>query len=155
METKIMLGAALFFGGWLLSYLFIRQFLFNLLTAFPLIRKMQALQADLIAVGAKRYTIISSVVCCLLTGIVFLIVLRFCPLYQIICFAIGVISALLMLVNKLGPANRPVFDSFCTAYCRFVPDDELRTAMYNKKTGQMKSRLKAMEIQGSFIPEFK
>ena len=27
--------------------------------------------------------------------------------------------------------------------------------MYNKKTGQMKARLKAMGIDGSFIPDFK
>lgn len=60
-----------------------------------------------------------------------------------------------MFWTKLTPENRPMFDTFCNGYYRFVPDDELRTAMYNKKTGQMKARLKSMGIQGSFIPEFK
>ena len=48
-----------------------------------------------------------------------------------------------------------MFDSFCAAYYRFVPDDELRTAMYNKKPSQMKKRLHEMRISTDFIPEFK
>ncbi|MBR1455664.1 MAG: hypothetical protein IJ594_00715 [Oscillospiraceae bacterium] len=155
METKIMLAAALFFAGWLWSYLFLRQFLFNIVTAFPLIKKMRALREDLIAVGAMRYTTISLITCAVVSVIVLFLILRFCPLYLIISFFVGALLALAMLLNKLSPRNRPMFDTFCAAYCRFVPDDELRTAMFNKKTGQIKSRLKAMEIDGTFIPEFK
>ena len=50
METKIMLAAAIFFGGWLLSYVFIRQLLFNFITAYPLLRKMQQIDENLIAI---------------------------------------------------------------------------------------------------------
>lgn len=155
MEIKIMLAAALFLAGWLWSYLFLRQLLFNLITAFPLIKKMRSLREDLIAVGANRYTVISVVTCAVISLIVLFVVIRFCPLYLIISFAAGAVIALVFLFNKLSPNNRPMFDSFCTAYCRFVADDELRTAMYNKKTGQIKSRLKALGIEGSFVPEFK
>ena len=64
MEAKIMWGAFIFLGGWLWAYLFVRQLLFNLQTAYPLIKKMKAADPDLIAVGAKRYTDISMIVCC-------------------------------------------------------------------------------------------
>ena len=155
MDTKIMFAAVLFLAGWLWAYLFLRQFLFNLVTAFPLINKMKALREDLIAVGAVRYTVVSMITCGLVSAIVLFIIIRFCPLYQIISFFVGALVALFMLLNKLSPSNRPMFDSFCTVYCRFVEDDELRTAMYNKKTGQIKSRLRAMGIEGTFVPEFK
>ena len=155
MEMKIMLAGALFLGGWLWAYLFIRQLMFNAATAFPLIRDMNALQPDLIAIGAKRYTTISTVTCILVAGVIAAVVLRFCPLYMIICFGVGALIAIILLIPRVSPTNREMFDSFCFSYYRFVPDDELRTAMYNKKTGQIKSRLKAMGIEGSFVPEFK
>ena len=60
-----------------------------------------------------------------------------------------------MYIGRLSPKNRNMFDSFCAAYYRFVPDDELRTAMYNKKPSQMKKRLHEMRISPDFIPEFK
>ncbi len=155
MDVKIMYGAGLFFLGWLWFYLFLRQFLFNILTAFPLIKKMQSLQKDLIAVGAVRYTVISVVVCVVVSAVILALILWLCPLYMQIGFAVGALLGLAMFLNKLTPNNRPMFDIFCSGYYRFVPDDELRTAMYNKKTGQIKNRLRAMGIQGSFIPAFK
>ena len=154
MSTKIMLTGALFLGGWLWSYIFIRQILFNHLTAFPLIKKMRALREDLIAVGADRYTVISTIVCLFFTAVFLFIVIRFCPLYLIICFCAGGIIAFVMLLKMVTPRNRAMFDTFCGVYCRFVPDDELRTAMFNKKTGPMRARLKEMELEGTFIPEF-
>ena len=78
MEIKIMLAAAVFFGGWLWSYLFIRQFLFNLVTAFPLIKKIKSLQEDLIAVGAVRYTVVSLITCGVVAAIILAVVIRFC-----------------------------------------------------------------------------
>ena len=48
-----------------------------------------------------------------------------------------------------------MFDAFCATYYQFVPDDELRTAMYNKKPSQMKVRLHAMDARTDFIPVFK
>ena len=155
MAMKIIWSAVLFFVGWIGYYLFGRQLIFNFKTAFPLIRQMQETQEDLIAPGAKRYTVTSTVVMGLLCLIICGVVLFFCPLYLKISFLVGVIVCAFMLVGKITPDNRDMFDSFCSTYYKFVPDDELRTAMYNKKTGQIKSRLKAMGIEGSFVPEFK
>ena len=66
MEMKIMLAGAIFVGGWVLFYLFGRQFVFNFLTAFPLIRAMNETQPDLIDRSAKNYTVVSALV----TGII-------------------------------------------------------------------------------------
>ena len=154
-EMKIMLTGAIFLGGFLWSYLFIRQLLFNFCTAYPLIKRMNALQEDMIAVGAGRYTTISTVTCSLLAALVMFLVIRFCPLYLMIGFLAGAVIALVFLIPRVSPKNRAMFDSFCTAYYRFVPDDELRTAMFNKKLGQIRSRLKAMGAEGTFVPEFK
>lgn len=155
MEIKILFGGAMLLGGWLWFYLFGRQFLFNLMTAYPLIKSMQNLREDLIAVGAKRYTTISLIVCVVVSAIILALVFGLCPVYLKICFAVGAVTALAMLFSKMSPSNKHMFETFCTGYCRFVPDDELRTAMYNKKPGQIKARLKDMGISGSFIPEFK
>ena len=150
-----MLTGAIFLGGWLWSYLFIRQILFNFATAFPLIKNMNALREELIAVGAKRYTVISVITCGVIAAALLAAVLIWCPIYLKIGFLAGAVLATVLLIPRVSMKNREMFDSFCMSYYRFVPDDELRTAMYNKKTGQMKSRLKAMGIQGSFLPDFK
>ena len=155
MEMKIMLTGAIFLGGWLWSYLFIRQLLFNFATAFPLIKKMNSLQEDLIAIGAHRYTVISVITCSIVAAALLAAVIIWCPLYLQIGFAAGALLAIVLLIPRVSARNREMFDTFCANYYRFVPDDELRTAMYNKKTGQMKSRLKAMGIQDTFIPAFK
>jgi hypothetical protein len=154
MGIKIMFAGAIFLGGWLWSYVFIRQILFNFITAFPLIKKMRSLRDDLIAIGADRYTTISSIVCFIFAAILLFVVIRFCPLYLTLCFAGGAIIAFIMLLKMVSPRNRAMFDTFCSAYCRFVPDDELRTAMYNKKTGLIRARLKAMEVTDTFVPDF-
>ena len=148
-------AAAIFFGGWLLSYVFIRQLLFNFLTAYPLIRKMQEIDQDLNAPGAKRYTTTSVLVCIVSSAILMLLVLFFCPRYLQISFFAGVFVCILMLINKLSPQNRPMFENFCAGYCRFVPDDELRTIMYNKDTKKINKRLRELGYDHSFVPEFK
>lgn len=155
MEGKIIYIGALFLVGWLWMYLFGRQFLFNVFTAFPLIKKMQAIKDDLIAEGAKRYTSVSVGLCLVVSAIALAIVFLLCPIHLKIGFAIGAVCALLMLINRVSPATKSNFESFCLAYYRFVPDDELRTAMYNKKFSQIKARLKAMGFKDSFVPEFK
>ena len=155
MGIKIMYAGAIFLGGWLWSYVFLRQILFNFITAFPLIKKMRSLREDLIAIGADRYTVISSVVCFVFAAILLFVVIHFCPLYLTLCFALGAFVAFVMLLKMVSPRNRAMFDTFCGAYYRFVPDDELRTAMYNKKTGPIRARLKAMELTDTFIPEFR
>ena len=155
MEVSILYGGALFLVGWLWFYLFGRQFLFNILTAFPLIKKMQAIDAELIAPGAKKYTLVSVGVCTVVTAIAFAVVIVFCSTILKIGFFAGAIVGLLSFFGKLTPENKPMFETFCNAYYRFVPDDELRTAMYNKKYPQMKTRLRAMGFIDTFIPEFK
>ena len=76
--------------GWLWFYLFIRQFLFNLMTAYPLLRQMNALYKELIAVGAKRYTHISTGVSAFFALAAAAAVIAFCALYLKICFFIGI-----------------------------------------------------------------
>ena len=154
-ELKIMLCGVLVLGGFLWSYLFLRQFLYNILVAFPVIKKMNALQPDLIAIGATRYTYVSCVVCVLLGGVLLFLVIYFLPLYLIISFAVGAFVAFLLLIPRMKPSNKEMFDLFSNAYARFIPDDELRTIIYNKDYKKVKSHLKHMGIKGTFIPDFK
>jgi hypothetical protein len=123
--------------------------------AFPLIKNMNALQPDLIAVGAKRYTIVSCLVSVLMGGILLFLVIHFCPWYMIIAFAVGAVAAFLFIIVKMKPTNKAMFDLFSNAYARFVPDDELRTLLYNKDYKKIRSRLRIMGIVGTFVPEFK
>lgn len=155
MQMKILGAGALLMAGWLWFYLFVRQFLFNFFTAYPLIKKMQVAQEDLIAIGAKRYTTVSVISCGVVCAIVIGIVVAFCPWYFIACFFGGALVALVMYLPLLGPRTRDMFDAFCMKYYSFVPDDELRTAMYNKKPSQMKVRLHDMGVSDAFIPAFK
>ncbi len=155
MEMKIMLAGAIFVGGWVLFYLFGRQFVFNFLTAFPLIRAMNETQPDLIDRSAKNYTVVSALVTGIICAVLCFVVFFFCPLYLKLCFAVGFLACAAMTWSKLTPDNRSIFDSFCGTYYKFVADDELRTAMYNKKPSQMKLRLHDMGLSTAFIPEFK
>jgi hypothetical protein len=152
---KIMWAAAIFFGGWLFSYLFGRQLVFNFKAAYPMIRRMRAQDPELIAPGADKYTNISVIVCVIAILIVSFIVVRFCKLYLIISFFVGVLSAFVMYLPRLGIGERSTFDLFCSAYSRFVPDDELRTAMYERKPKDIRGRLKDMGLDSSIIPSFR
>ena len=154
MQMKILWFGAIFFGGWLWSYLFVRQFLFNILIANPLTNKMLAVNKDLVGPGAKKYTGLSTGVCVFFILLACVIVIRFCPVYLIVGFFIGFVSAAVMVYAKMKPSSRDMFDSFCAAYYRFIPDDELRTAMYNRKPSQMKLRLHDMGLSSDFIPIF-
>ena len=157
MELKIMLCGALVLGGFLWSYLFVRQFLFNIFVAHPLIRRMNLLQEDLIGKGASRYTLISDIVS-LVVGLALLaLVVYLCRnnVYMIICFGVGAIAAIVFILLRTKPENKESFDLFASAYYRFVPDDELRTILYNKEYKKVKSRLKDMGIEESFLPKFK
>lgn len=155
MGMKIMWAAVFVFIGWIGYYLFGRQIVFNFKTAFPLIRKMNETQEDLIAPGARRYTVISTIVMTVLCLVICVVIFLFCPLYLKICFVVGAVICAAMLIGKISPENRDMFDSFCSAYYKFVPDDELRTAMYNKKASRMKLRLHDMGLSTAFIPTFK
>lgn len=155
MEMKILWIGAIFLGGWLWFYLFLRQFLFNLIIAYPLTRKMRATKEDLITKAADKYTTTSMVVCSLFIVIVLFVVLRFCKPYMLAGFFAGAVIGLATYAGNLKLSNRAMFDTFCATYYNFVPDDELRTAMYNKKPSQMKLRLHDMELPIDFIPDFK
>lgn len=154
MAMKIMWAAAIFFGGWLLSYLFGRQLVFNFTVAYPMIKTMRGQDRDLIAPGADKYTNISVIVCVISLLIVGFIVVRFCRLYLIISFFVGLLSALIMYLPRLKLGERATFDLFCSAYSRFVPDDELRTAMYERKPRDIRSRLRELGLDASIIPTF-
>ena len=155
MEMKVIFAGAMFLVGWLWFYLFFRQFLFNILVAFPMIKAMNKAQTDLIAIGAKRYTIVSLIACTVVCAIVAGIIIWLCPLYLIISFLVGALVGFVMYIGKLTPKSRAMFDVFCNAYYRFVPDDELRTLMYNKNPHKMKVRLHTMGVSTDWIPDFK
>ena len=154
MYMQVMYGACMAFVGWIIFYLFGRQFIYNFKTAFPLIKKMKETDTDLIADTAKKYTVVS----CVTTAFIILLccglVLLFKAMYIKICFYAGILICLVMVFSIMGPEHRRNFDSFCATYYRFVPDDELRTAMYNKKPSAMKLRLHDMNLSTAFIPEF-
>ena len=154
MEMKIMLAAALFLAGFLWVYFIIRQLLFNLTVAYPTLKKMKALREDLIDIGAWRYTRISMIVCILFSAVVLFLVIYFCPTYLLISFGVGSLICFVMLVFKIKPQNKAMFDNFCTAYCRFVQDDELRTLMFEKDYKKIDRRLRELGCTGSFVPEF-
>ena len=155
MEIKIMLAAAMFLGGFLWVYFLIRQLLFNLRVAYPLLKKMNALKEDLVAVGAWRYTNTSMVVCILVSAIILFLVFYFCPTYLIISFGVGSLICFIVLVTKISPRNKAMFENFCIAYCRFVTDDELRTIMFGKEIKKIDRRLRELGCSSSFVPEFK
>lgn len=147
------LGAILV-GGWFWFYLFFRQFLFDFTIAYPLTKKMRDTADDLILAAANKYTTVSVVVCSVFMAICLFLVFRFLKPLYIGGFFFGAIVGLVTHLNKLTPKDRAMFDTFCSTYYRFVPDDELRTAMYNKKPSQMKLRLHDMDLSTAFIPEF-
>jgi len=154
MAMKIMWAAAIFFGGWLFFYLFGRQLVFNFSAAYPTIKKMREQDKELIAPGADKYTNISVLVCVVTIVVVAAIVIRFCPLYLMISCAVGAVSALLMYLPHAKLSDRGTFDLFCSAYSRFVPDDELRTAMFNRKPKEIRKRVREMGLDPAFVPIF-
>ena len=154
MAMKIMWAAAIFFGGWLFFYHFGRQLVFNFSAAYPTIKKMREQDKELIAPGADKYTNISVLVCVVTIVVVAAIVIRFCPLYLMISCAVGAVSALLMYLPHAKVSDRGTFDLFCSAYSRFVPDDELRTAMFNRKPKEIRKRVREMGLDPAFVPIF-
>ena len=154
MAMKIMWAAAIFFGGWLFFYLFGRQLVFNFTAAYPMIRKMREQDKELIAPGADKYTNISVLVCVIALAVVAAIVIRFCPPYLSISCAVGAVSALLMYLPHAKISDRSTFDLFCSAYSRFIPDDALRTAMFNRKPKEIRKRIREMGLESNFVPAF-
>lgn len=155
---KIMATAVFFLIGWVWAYLFPRQIWFNFATAYPTLNKMKEAKEDLIVyINAKRYTTVSVFACFFVAAlvVVVMLILKFIDLPLELGFAAGAVCCLLMLIGKMGPENRNMFESFCSAYYRFVIDDQLRTDMYNKKIPAMKLRCHDMGVSTEWIPEFK
>lgn len=148
------IGVALM-GGWFWFYLFGRQFLFDFIVAYPMVKKMRNTAEDLILAAANKYTSVSVAACTVFLALSAFAVVWFLKYYYIIAFFAGALIGFFMNLGKLNIRDRDMFDTFCATYYRFVPDDELRTAMYNKKPSQMKLRLHDMELSTEFIPEFK
>ncbi len=154
MEMKILYAGLFFFIGWCWFYLFVRQFLYNFLVAFPLIRQIRSIQQDLMSPNALKYTTVSVIACTVFSAIVCAIIFLLCKSYLIYSFLAGAVIAFIMVIRKLKPTNPDMFDAFCISYYRFIPDDELRTATYNKDTHRMKLRLNAMHLSYDFIPRY-
>ena len=93
----IMLSGVFFLGGFLWTYLFLRQLMFNIMVAHPMIRKMNGLQKDLIASGATKYTIMSDAVCFVVAGLILFLIIHFCKLYMTLSFAGGAVIAFVCL----------------------------------------------------------
>lgn len=150
---QILWLGAIAFGGWIWFYLFGRQFMFNFGVAFPLIKKMNA-EKELININSRRYTVISTIVTglCLLAGFLMLLVKA---LYLKLGFFGGALVCLIMLWGKINPKEKGMFDSFCSSYYRFIEDDELRQAVYEKKYKKIIKRVHDMECDTSFVPSFK
>ena len=91
---------------------------------------MTAADAELISPNAKRYTSVSVGLCAVVSVVIAVIVVLLCKTYLMICFFVGALIALCMYIGRLSPKNRNMFDSFCAAYYRFVPDDELRKTFH-------------------------
>ena len=156
MEMKIIWAAVMVLGGWLLTYLFGRQLFFDFNIAYPTIKKMDETQEGLIDPNSKKYTATSVGTCAFIIIIALALVIYLCrnKLYLMISFIAGALVCFFMLLGKVKPENKQLFENFCSTYYRFVMDDELRTAMYNKKISQMKLRLHDMELSTGFIPDF-
>jgi hypothetical protein len=156
MEKQIMWGALVFLGGWLWFYLFIRQLVFNFATAIPLLSRFRKATPDLINANAKRYLVISIIIWIIISGGTAFLVIRFAADYLWISFLIGGVLGALLYINHYGPSTKSNYLAFCGTYYRFIPDDQLRTDMYNGKISQMKVRLEEMGIdKNAVIPVFK
>ena len=88
---------------------------------------------DLIDKAANRYTVISVLVCTVFhrgRGVRGASLLRHVSDDKLLCRR--ACGRLVLYISKFTPKCRQMFDAFCATYYQFVPDDELRTAMYNK-----------------------
>ena len=156
MEKQIMWAALVAAGGWMWFYLFLRQLIFSIFTAMPMVKRFSSAGEELMSVNAKRYVWMTTVVWILICGGIAAAVIVFCKMYIWISFLAGGLIGLLLYVKRLTPETRSNFDSFCTTYYLFVPDDELRTAMFNNKLPQIKTRLAELGVdKDKIIPNFK
>lgn len=143
MDKQVMYAALLFVSGWFYFYICLRQLIFDFTVAYPLIKTFG--DAGVIAsVGAKRLNTISVVIWLIIcVGIAF-VVIRFCPVYLLISFAIGTLVGFIVFFNKLGPKTHSNFDAFSHTYCRFVEDDELRSAMNSADLPKIRAALRTL-----------
>lgn len=156
--TQIIFIGFLAVLGWILAYLFWRQIMFNYKTALPVLNNMKAAKEDLIVYdNAKKYTIVSIATCIFVIVLfsVLVLILKFIKTPLKIAFFAGFLICILMLIGKMNYKDKHNFESFCSAYYRFVPDDQLRTDMYNRKFPAMKLRCHDLGVSTDWIPSFK
>lgn len=157
-----MYAALMFMAGWVWYYLIVRQVVFNLTTAKPLIKKFRTEKSldgePLMNINAQRFLIISIVVWMLLVLGTGALVTWLCRKhsYLYISFFIGGLIGFFTFIGRYGPSISRNFRDFCAAYYRFVPADNLREAMYYGKVPAIKAQLENLGVPGeSVIPEFK
>ena len=157
MEMRIMWAGVMALVGWFWAYLFVRQLIFDIRIGYPVVKKMRKADENLISPNADRYTTVSVITCVLFIAIATFVVIHFfkAKLWLLIPFFAGGIICVFMIIGSVKPSNKSLFENFCGAYYRFVVDDELRTAMYNRKISRMKLRLHDMNVSTDFIPNFK
>lgn len=130
MGQKILWGTVLFVVGFFWFYLGGRQLLFNFITAHPLVNKFSK-QGILDKKMATRFTITSTVMWIILCGLVAFVIFYFGGVNLKIGFVVGVALGLVLNWNRMGPSVRSNVDAFVNTYYRFMPDDVLRTNVYN------------------------
>ena len=161
-SITIMFIGLIFVAGWFLGYLFIRQIVFNFKTAYPVLKSMKETDENLIVYGnAKKYTSVSVATCffvlALFTAVVFVLYFKtnFFNLAFLIAYLAGLVVSYFTVFRQMEPDNKKTFESFCAAYYRFIPDDQLRTDMYNLKIPAMKLRCHDLGISTAWIPSLK
>lgn len=160
--VKVMFIGLAFVIGWVVGYLFIRQIAFNFNTAIPVIDSMKKCKEDLIVSdNAKKYTSVSTGTCIFMILLISAIVVvlyiywNWFDLPLTISYFAGLLVSLFMMIGKQKPDDKGTFETFCKAYYRFIPDDELRTDAYNCKIPAMKLRCHDMGVSTDWIPAFK
>ncbi len=151
MDTKIMLGALIFVGGWFYFYICLRQLIFDFTVGYPLINRFgSAGYKVFMPQGAHRLNTISVVIWLLICAGIAYVVIRFCALWLLIPFWVGAASGLILFAKKLGPRTKSNFEAWLRTYCRFMPDDELRMACLNADLPKMRAALRALDCDLTF-----
>lgn len=161
MANKVLYASLIFLAGWLWYFLVVRQFVFNFSTVIPMLKRFKKASPkdhEVISVNASRFVVISIIVWILVSAGIAALVIFLCrnKVYLTYSFLIGGAVGIITFIGRYTEYTERNFKDFCSAYYRFVFDDELRTAMYNGKISAMKVRLDEMNINNNdIIPEFK
>jgi hypothetical protein len=84
------------------------------------------------------------VVWLILCAVIAFVVIRFCAVYLTVSFFSGALVGLAVFIGKLSPKTMSNFEAFSHTYCRFVDDDNLRSAMSAADLPKIRSALRAL-----------